>query len=417
MRLLQQMLCVALLVCTLTGNALAGSQEREISLDTVESGGLTLQGLNPLAMPGKSHDDKANQTIVSGYAVASYKYSNNGVAHGHGNEMHFGQDDANTTRFGFDVMAIGFTKRYSDYAWVSAAIEVGLHDNATSTNTELDVGEIHLVAPFGNGVDFTLGKFNSSIGFEHEDAPLLLQVSQSLAYQFGTPAKMTGVRATYPLSENLEVSGAVHNGWNTNTAESDNNKSPSLMFQVGYAPTQWLDTKLSYLWGPEQNTNEDDNRNVIDFVSTLTPWRDWIIGVEASYGYEENQSLVSPGTTAEWYTGQVTIHHDFTRHIGTTLRYSFFDDRDGHPNIHTRSKRTMNEVTLAQIFHISPEYLGYLGFGTIPRTSHLISGLDLRFEYRYDWINQPGGSDFFRDNELVGKSTRSMLFAEVVANF
>lgn len=398
-------------------NAVAGSKEQEISLSDLDDKSVTLQNLNPLRLPGKTYDDRAHETIITGYAVTSYRYNNNGVGHGHGNELHFGQDAPDTKEFGFNLMEVGFTKRFSDYAWVAAAMEVGQHSHEgdTETEIELDAGEIHLVAPFGNGIDFTLGKFNSPVSFEPEDAPLLLQASHSLVYQFASPAKMTGLLVTYPILENLEVRGIVFNGWNQ---DGDNNDAKSGGFQIGFAPTLWLDTKFSYLVGAELSDNDDDLRHVFDAVATLTPLERWILGIELAYGVEENQSLVDPGESSEFFSGQVTAHHDFTRNVGGTFRYSFFDDMDGNASIHPRQERTMHEITAAATIHLHPEFLGYLGFGVIPKTQHLLSGIDLRFEYRHDWINEvTGDSAFFVDEDENPESDRDMFIVELVASF
>ena len=152
-------------------------------------------------------------------------------------------------------------------------------------------------------------------------------------------------------------------------------------------------------------------RKVIDIAATLTPWKDWIIGLEFAFGEEENQSAKSPGTDGKWYSGQVTVHYDFNRWLGTTLRYSFFDDRDGIPDIQSSQQRTLNEITFAPTLHIAPEYLGYMGLGVLPRTQHMLSGIDLRLEYRYDWSNEASTGTYFFDvrseERRVGKECRS----------
>ena len=111
------------------------------------------------------------------------------------------------------------------------------------------------------------------------------------------------------------------------------------------------------------------------------------------------------------------MHYDFTRWLGTTARYSFYDDKDGGPDIHPRQERTMHEVTFAPTFHIAPEILGYMGFGVIPRTQHLLSGIDLRLEYRHDWIDENSVDGFFRNLDGGKESTRDSFIAEVVASF
>lgn len=393
-------------------NVQAAGSEKEISLSDLQDKSVNLQNLNPARLTGSSYDDRERQTLITGYFVTSYRYNDNGVSHGHGNEMHFGQDSAETRNFGFDAFNLGFTKRFSDYLWVASSLEVGMHDGAAETN--LHIGEVHLVAPVGNGIDFTVGKFLSPVSFEKEDAPFQLQASNSLTYQFASPAEMTGLMVTYPFFENVNVKGIVFNGWNQN---ADNNKAKSLAFQVEYAPKRWLTTKLSYLWGAETANNVGDPRQVVDFVAIATPFKNWLVGLELAYGIDQNQSSVNPGTDAKWFTGQATAHHDFTRNFGTTLRYSFFNDKDGRPDIHTIQARTIHEITFAPVFHLSPEFLGYMGFGVIPNTQHLISGIDLRLEYRHDWTDEGLNKAYFRDADDNRQTDRNMFVAQLVASF
>lgn len=397
----------------------ADSVEKEISLAGLDERSMDFDDLNPLRLNGQTHDDPALRTLITGYAVASYRYNDSGVAHeGLGNELHFGQDPAQTAEFAFNLIEVGFTKRFSSWAWVSAAIEVGLHRDAMGeqeAEIELDQGAINLVAPIGNGLIFTAGKFNSPVSFEQEDAPLLLQASNSLTFQFASPAKMSGLMMTYPLSGYTELRAIVFNGWES---DGDNNDAKSLALQFSYVPWHGVSTKFSYLWGAELEDNDSDARHVLDFAATLTPFKDGLLGLELAYGWDENQSTRAPGSDAEWWSGQATLHYDFTSWFGMTLRYSFFKDQDGRPDIHAPQKRTLNEFTVAPIFHISPDLLGFLGMGFIPHSEHPVSGIDLRLEYRYDWVDEDGPEHFFQhENGGLFTDERNMFIAELVVSF
>ncbi|MEE9257956.1 MAG: outer membrane beta-barrel protein [Nitrospinaceae bacterium] len=409
-------LLVALVTFFCGESALAGSREKEISLKDLEEGSALFQKINSVQLPEESYDDRARETIISGYAVVAYKYNDNGINTRSGNETVFGQDTASTADFSFKVMEIGFTKRFSDHLWAATSFEIAQEneDGSLKTETALSIGEVHLIAPVGNGIDFTLGKFNSPVSFEQEDSPLLLQASQSLAFQFASPAKMVGLGIRYPFMENLETRAIVFNGWNQ---DGDNNEGKSLALQVSYGPTRWMDVKFSYLWGPELADNESDNRQVFDLVLTMTPARDLIIAMEGAYGFDERQSAVNPGSDAEWFSGQATLHYDFTKMFGGTLRYSIFDDQDGRPDMQNIQRRTMHEVTLSPTVHLSPGLLGFLGYGVIPKTRHRLAGVDLRLEYRYDWINESDNNRFFEGTRNQRKSTRSSFIAEIVVNF
>lgn len=407
------LLCLILLFPIAITPAWAASVEKEISLADLEGSSIDWDDLNPLRI-GQAHDDPALKTLITGYAVMSYRYNDSGVGpDGLGNELHFGQDAAQTADFAFNIFSVGFTKRFSSWAWVNAAMEVGLAEGS-ETEVELDLGNLNLMAPIGNGLIFTAGKFNSPVSFEQEDAPLLLQASNSLTFQFASPAKMTGLMAHYPFSESLELRVVIFNGWEST---GDNNDAKSFALQLGYAPWNGLNTKFSYLWGAELEDNDSDVRQVLDFAATVIPGKDWLLGLELAYGWDENQSTVAPGSDAEWWSGQATLHHDFISWFGTTVRYSFFKDMDGRPDIHDPQKRTMNEFTVAPVFHITPNLLGYLGMGVIPHSEHLVSGIDLRLEYRYDWIDEGGPKQFFKRADGLFTDHRNMFIAELVVSF
>ena len=77
----------------------------------------------------------------------------------------------------------------------------------------------------------------------------------------------------------------------------------------------------------------------------------------------------------------------------------------------------MNEFTVAPVFHISPDLMGYLGMGVIPHSEHLVSGIDLRLEYRYDWIDEDGPEQFFKHEGGLFTDKRNMFIAELVVSF
>ncbi len=111
------------------------------------------------------------------------------------------------------------------------------------------------------------------------------------------------------------------------------------------------------------------------------------------------------------------MHHDFNRWFATTVRYSFFKDQDGRPDLGSSQKRTMQEITLAPIFHLSPDFMGYMGMGMIPQSQHLVSAIDLRFEYRRDWVDEDGPGSFFEDEKGNPTDFRNSFFVELVARF
>ena len=124
MRILQSiLLCTGIFLIV----AIAVAGEKEISLSDLEDKGVSLQDLNPLNVETKSHDDPANRTLISGYLVTSFRHTENGFPDAFGNETIFGADPAGTQEFGFNKLEFGINKRFSDYAWIAAALEIATH--------------------------------------------------------------------------------------------------------------------------------------------------------------------------------------------------------------------------------------------------------------------------------------------------
>ena len=60
---------------------------------------------------------------------------------------------------------------------------------------EVNLDRFHLtaVAPLGNGVALSFGRFDVPFGMERHDEPLLLTATTSEVFRFGRPERMTGV--------------------------------------------------------------------------------------------------------------------------------------------------------------------------------------------------------------------------------
>lgn len=422
MKIWSQFLILPIFICQFLYaiSAFAQGEEKPVSLDNLGDNSINLNNVISALDSAKGIEDRAHEMLIRGFVVASYRYNANGVAGGTGNDDTFGQDLPDTKSFGVNDMDLAITKRFSQYFWASGEIELTEainNDNRTeSTRTELHTAEIHLVAPYGNGVDFALGRFHSPVSFENMHAPLMFQTSHSLTYQYASPAHITGARIHYPIMENLDVTAFVSNsGWAA--ANVTQNNAQNMTLNLGYAPLRWVDTKISYLY-THPFTNLNNVRQVGDFTAMMTPFKGWIFGGEIAYGTDQGMSTINPGKDASWWSGQATAHYDFTKTYGLTGRYSFLNDRGGRQDITPTQPRNMHEVTIAPIVHLVPGAIGLLGQGTIPGTKHEVLGIDLRLEYRYDWIAEAlGPNSYFIDRFGNAKSNRNMFVAELVASF
>ena len=166
-----------------------------------------------------------SSTTLSGYVdtSASWWFGNQNPTGGAAGGVLPGRafDGANRQDgFNLDVVKVQLSKPLDEGQW-SAGYNVGLLFgpdanllNTTSTlfgNTSdfaIENANVVVRAPVGNGLDITMGVFNSPIGYESFDAVDDPNFSRSLGYQL-EPTVLTGVMASYRFNDILSVKGGV----------------------------------------------------------------------------------------------------------------------------------------------------------------------------------------------------------------
>src|SRR5450759_5705371 len=71
---------------------------------------------------------------------------------------------------------------------------------------------VALRTPVGNGIDWTVGVFDTIIGYESTSDPLNPNYTRSYGYTI-EPTTHTGVLATYKVTDVLAISAGVANTW------------------------------------------------------------------------------------------------------------------------------------------------------------------------------------------------------------
>src|SRR2546422_2234974 len=323
--------------------------------------------------------------------------------------------------FRFDQFTIGAFKTFSPWLSAGASIEVERHAARHSHGFDPDFGcdtggvcieqfgsgaietEISLhrfyitwIAPLGNGLALSFGRFDTPFGYERHDAALNLTATLSEVNRFGRPMSMTGFQGWYAFAPWFDVTAWVVNRWENETTEDpleDNNRDKSVGGRVGFTPlsgAQLLNFGLGGWWGPEQDGDTKQDRWILDFDVTWTPISRLLLAGEFVYGGESGVSFRRRGTPiaapamnnqdVNWFGLYALAHYDLTRWLGLSFRYGFFDDKDG---ARTGVAQTLQSFTIAPIVHLSrliPD-LRPLGV-TYARTRHPLDWVDLRLEYR-----------------------------------
>ena len=229
--------------------------------------GLAAAGVVSLASTAQAEENSVltalSSTVISGSVEASYV----GGFSASNNMHNDGGFEANGAS-----LEIGSPLGEGDY---SASYNVGLlfgnragafaGDGSTQ---HLKTANIGMNLPFGNGVDLTLGLFDTTVGYEVEASASNPNVMRSFGYA-QEPLTHTGLLAATSLTDGLSVSFALTNGFDSSNGDNDG------AGQLGYVLGAELAVpdSLGFLGGSTVyvgyvNGNDDGNQHTWDDAST-----------------------------------------------------------------------------------------------------------------------------------------------------
>jgi hypothetical protein len=334
--------------------------------------------------------------------------------------------EPNRVDFRFDKFTFGVYKTFAPWLSAGAALEVensaGRHterfdpacaDNGTlcaemfvrdgtgSSDINLHRMNVTGIAPLGNGLAISFGRFDTPYGYERHDAALNLTATTSDLQRFGRPQSYTGFQVAYAFAPWLDVVAWVANRWEneTSTADSgfqDNNSAKSFGGRIGFTPLQGeqiLNFGLGGWLGPERDEDTRHNRWIIDADVTWSPTSRLLLAGEVLYGGESRvsfrqrdfpfpQSAVD-NRDVNWFALYALAHYDLANWLGVSFRYSYFNDYDGW---RTGVSQKLQSLTFTPIVHLSRLIPDLRPLGVAySRTRHPLDWVDLRFEYRFDF--------------------------------
>lgn len=233
--------------------------------------------------------------------------------------------------------------------------------------------------PAGKGLEVTAGLINSYIGYESYLAIQNINYTRGYILDF-VPYFLIGLQGTYPVSDTLDGSLFVVNGWNY---LADPNDAPSFGFQGVWQLSPRTKFIQNLYYGSDQENTDIDFWRF--FSDSILEWKSdrYLLAAAFDIGTEKQADVVG-NPRYNWTSGALW----FGWHIGGPwnlgLRSEFFSDPDG---IGTGSEQ------------IIQAYTGTLEYTFSPLASHTMV---LALEYRYDRSTGDEGG-FFKDdtNELV----------------
>lgn len=316
--------------------------------------------------------DAAAPVTIGGF-VDTYFSANFARPQSHTNQLR--NFDIAENQFVVSAAEVDFQKNANPIGFrvelnVGSASDI-IHSGSSESVKLVQQAYVTAVVPVGTGLTVDAGKFVTHMGFETIKAKDNYNYSRSFLFAWAIPYYHLGIRASYPLRENLTIALHVCNGWNNVAANGGKTFGASL----GYSPVPSLSLLANWIGGPEQPDSISSNfRHVMEAIVTVQATDKLAVGVDGTYGTE---SL--PTGTVTWKGLALYGHYGLSETSALSVRGEAYSDPQGYT---TSLPQDLKEVTFTY-------------------EQRFLNTLILRAEYRYDWST---ASPF---NGETGNGTRS----------
>ncbi|MDD4894562.1 MAG: porin [Candidatus Omnitrophica bacterium] len=266
---------------------------------------------------------------LSGFVDASYTYSFNHPDSGKTTGRVF---DTEANSFNLQAAKIALEKLPAKTGGVGFRVDLLIGDDAkvikpygwNTDDVNLEQAYLDILMPVGKGLDVKAGKFVTLAGAEVIESKDNWNFSRSLLFGYAIPFTHTGLRASYPILDNLTAYFGVNNGWDD---IKDNNKGKTIESALAWSPKDWLSFNLAGYYGPEESGNNHSNRALVDFIATYKPFEKLTFKINTDYAQE--QDLVADGKAATWSGVAGYVRYDFNDKWSLSNRTEFFSDPNG----------------------------------------------------------------------------------------
>lgn len=224
------------------------------------------------------------------------------------------------------------------------------------TGSVVNIGQAYLtyVVPVGSGLTVDAGKFVTHMGNEVIKTKDDMNYSRSFLFAYSIPYYHLGVRAAYPVSSALTLTGFVLNCYNGVAVNPG--KTFGLQGILTASPT--LSIIGNWIGGPAfPDSVSKKFRNVANLIVTLQATEKLTVALDAVYGQEN-----LPGGVAPWRGAAGYLKYALCDVSSLALRGEIYNDPTGFT---TGTSQDLSEITVT--YECRP-----------------VPSLILRGEYRYD---------------------------------
>jgi hypothetical protein len=236
---------------------------------------------------------------------------------------------------------------------------------------------VQYLAPVGEGVEFTFGKFATPIGAEVADASKNWAVTRGNVYNLLQPIDHLGLMASTDIGP-VTIGAGVVNQINLLTSSADVNSEKSYLGRIAIAPGDMFSVATTVAYGNESPaftvTGDHEKSGLLDVLANFNSDA-FSAYVNANYAWVEGHSPQAWGVAV---AGMVPI----TDMLSAALRLEYVRDKNGFlPILGTRG---------AEIYGAT----GTLAY-------EIAENLTIKTEVRWDKVNEnaDGVHEFFSDDE------------------
>lgn len=301
----------------------------------------------------------ASGITESGYVAASY-YHSNGYSTDH-------QFDNKHDTFQLDQAAILLS--YQPKEGFGAVLNVAAGEdmkilNAAEGSNPNTFDVVQAFVQYASGPLTVIGGKYVTLAGAEVIAPIgNTNFSRSLLF-FAEPLTHTGIRATYAVSDTVNVIAGINNGWNYSSLTTSGSKTGE--FGIAWTPNKIFALTAQAYVGKDPTF--DAPRTLIDAVATYNVTD--ALTLILSYDWGQQKQHVSGSPSLDWNGAAFYTNYALNDQWRVSFRIEYLDDKQGSPLL-TGVAQTVKEGTLT--------------FGYDP-----VKSFELRLEARYDKSNQPG---------------------------
>jgi len=351
---------------------------------------------------------------LSGYVDAGYIYNFAGRGSGNtaGGNLFMQRpatEEDNRGDFDLNAMKLALEKPLSDANELQAGFRVDLMmgedvSSVGGTNTTgglsddlfLEQAYVQFRLPYGNGIDFKVGKFATILGYEVVERPVNMNITYGNIFSCFNPVWHTGVLSSYQVNDIVDLKLGITNGQNVdNGVGNDSEDNAAILAAINItAPGEnlnWYNAVMYSMNGEGAGVWDDAPYVVYDTYINWTPKfaKDkLLLGVNFNVGNAHVTTntagigLDEPNTTT-WWGAALYAKYKFTDMFSLANRIDYIHNDDS----------AMFGNDPAPGVDDNEDIWSY----TLTGSFDVIENMMLRTEYRLDWgkdltLNGTGGA-------------------------